>query len=164
LPARKRRTTYPPPRTATRQPTPGDAAPGSTADVPYIRPTVAAINLSAGAGRAGLKVGDRVRITGAGLYSGEIATIDKLSNGVIPSAVVRTESGRTRQVRTIDLEPVGGSAAPAAAASPAPAVASASPAPAAAAGPAEDGASAPGAAGGSAPGAAGGSAPGAAEA
>jgi len=66
---------------------------------------VASINLSAGTGRAGLKVGDRVRITGSGLYSGEIATIDKLSNGVIPSAVVRTEAGRTRQVRTIDLEP-----------------------------------------------------------
>jgi hypothetical protein len=72
---------------------------------------VASINLSAGSGRAGLKVGDRVRITGSGLYSGEIATIDKLSNGVIPSAVVRTEAGRTRQVRTIDLEPVAGSAA-----------------------------------------------------
>jgi hypothetical protein len=26
---------------------------------------------------------------------------------VIPSAVVRTEAGKTRQVRTIDLEPVG---------------------------------------------------------
>jgi hypothetical protein len=58
-----------------------------------------------------LKVGDRVRITGAGLYSGEIATIDRLTTGVIPSAVVRTEAGRTRQVRTIDLEPVAGSAA-----------------------------------------------------
>ena len=75
--------------------------------MPYARPTVASINLSAGAGRAGLKVGDRVRITGSGLYSGEIATIDRMSTGVIPSAVVRTEAGRTRQVRTIDLEPIG---------------------------------------------------------
>jgi hypothetical protein len=58
-----------------------------------------------------LKVGDRVRITGAGLYSGEVATIDRLTTGVIPSAVVRTEAGRTRQVRTIDLEPVAGGAA-----------------------------------------------------
>jgi hypothetical protein len=66
------------------------------------------INLAASAGRAGLKVGDRVRITGGGLYSGEVATIDRMSTGVIPSAVVRTESGRTRQVRTIDLEPVEG--------------------------------------------------------
>ena len=76
-------------------------------DTPYQRPTVASINLAAGAGRAGLKPGDRVRITGTGLYSGEIATIDRLVSGVIPAAVVRTEAGRTRQVRTIDLEPVG---------------------------------------------------------
>ena len=103
VPARKRKTTYPPPRTANRPPAPGDTA-GS--DTPYARPTVASINTSAGVGRSGLKVGDKVRIAGGGLYSGEIATIDKLTSGVIPSAVVRTEAGRTRQVRTIDLEPV----------------------------------------------------------
>jgi hypothetical protein len=57
-----------------------------------------------------------VRINGTGLYSGEQATIEKLTTGAIPSAVVRTDAGRTRQVRTIDLEPV---AAPA----PAPTVA-----------------------------------------
>ena len=73
---------------------------------PYVRPTVASINLAASTGRAGLKVGDRVRINGSGLYSGELATIEKLTTGAIPSAVVRTEAGRTRQVRTIDLEPV----------------------------------------------------------
>jgi len=107
VPARKRKTTYPPPRNAApRPPRPGEpGGPGS--DTPYQRPTVASINLAAGAGRAGLKVGDRVRIIGSGLYSGELATIDRLSTGgVIPSAVVRTEAGRTRQVRTIDLEPV----------------------------------------------------------
>ena len=109
MPARKRKTTYPPPRNAApRPPRPGEpGGPGSPGDAPYQRPTVASINLSAGAGRAGLKVGDRVRITSTGLYSGEIATIDKLTTGAIPSAVVRTEAGRTRQVRTIDLEPVG---------------------------------------------------------
>ncbi|HET7471628.1 MAG TPA: hypothetical protein VFJ71_00755 [Candidatus Limnocylindrales bacterium] len=84
-----------------------------------MRPTVASINLAAGAGRAGLKVGDRVRITGAGLYSGELATIDKMSAGVIPSAVVRTDAGRTRQVRTIDLEPVASAPPPPAAPAPA---------------------------------------------
>lgn len=113
MPARKRKTVYPPPRNAPpRPPRPGEpGGPGGpAADQPYQRPTVASINLSAGAGRAGLKVGDRVRITGAGLYSGEIATIDRLTTGVIPSAVVRTEAGRTRQVRTIDLEPVVGGA------------------------------------------------------
>ena len=80
-----------------------------------MRPTVASINLSASTGRAGLKLGDRVRINGTGLYSGELATIEKLTTGPIPSAVVRTEAGRTRQVRTIDLEPVTAPAPPAAA-------------------------------------------------
>jgi hypothetical protein len=124
VPARKRKTTYPPPRNATRPPRPGEpGAPGSPgSDAPYQRPTVASINLAASTGRAGLKVGDRVRITGTGLYSGELATIDKLTTGAIPSALVRTEAGRTRQVRTIDLEPVAPSAgapSPAATASPA---------------------------------------------
>ena len=113
MPARKRRATYPPPRNATRPAAPGEpGGPGGLVETPYSRPTVASINLSAGTGRAGLKVGDRVRITGSGLYSGEIATIDKLSNGVIPSAVVRTEAGRTRQVRTIDLEPAPAASPP----------------------------------------------------
>jgi hypothetical protein len=109
VPPRKRKTVYPPSRTANRPPRPGEpGGPGGPApDAPYVRPTVASINLSAGAGRAGLKVGDRVRIAGTGLYSGEIAAIERLTSGAIPSAVVRTESGRTRQVRTIDLEPVG---------------------------------------------------------
>ena len=133
MPARKRKTTYPPPRNAApRPPRPGEpGGPGSPgSDAPYQRPTVASINLSAGAGRAGLKVGDRVRIISTGLYSGEIATIDKLTTGAIPSAVVRTEAGRTRQVRTIDLEPVGPATAPgptAGASSAGPAEASASP-------------------------------------
>jgi len=122
VPARKRKVNYPPPRNAApRPPRPGEPGgpgfPGS--DVPYARPTVASINLSAGAGRAGLQVGDRVRIAGTGLYSGEIATIDKLTSGVIPSAVVRTEAGRTRQVRTIDLEPVASAPPPPAAPAPA---------------------------------------------
>ena len=118
MPARKRRVVYPPPRTQTRQPRPGEpGGVGGPPAVEYVRPTVASINLSAGAGRAGLKVGDRVRITGNGLYSGELATIDKLaSGGVIPSAVVRTDAGRTRQVRTIDLEPVAAATPPSAAA------------------------------------------------
>jgi hypothetical protein len=68
---------------------------------------VANIDVTAGKGRAGLTVGGRVRITGTGLYAGETAVIERLANGVIPSAVVRTEAGKTRQVRTIDLEPVG---------------------------------------------------------
>lgn len=122
MPARKRRVVYPPPRTSTRQPRPGEPGGPSGPPAEYVRPTVASINLSAGAGRSGLKAGDRVRITGSGLYSGELATIDRLTAGVIPSAVVRTDSGRTRQVRTIDLEPVAGAppAPPAAAPADAP--------------------------------------------
>lgn len=115
MPPRKRRTVYPPPRNATRPPRPGEpGGPGGPpVGEPYVRPTVASINLSASTGRAGLKVGDRVRINGTGLYSGEFATIEKLASGAIPSAVVRTEAGRTRQVRTIDLEPVAPAAPPA---------------------------------------------------
>jgi hypothetical protein len=129
VPARKRKTTYPPPRNAApRPPRPGEpGGPGSPgSDVPYQRSTVANINLSAGAGRSGLTVGDRVRITGNGLYSGELATIDRLTAGVIPSAVVRTDAGRTRQVRTIDLEPVAAPPPPAPAPTTAPSM-SASP-------------------------------------
>ena len=99
----KRKVTYPPPKTANRPPQPS----GLPDDAPDVRPTVAVIDVNAGKGRAGLSVGARVRIAGSGLYAGEIAVIERLSNGVIPSAVVRTEAGKTRQVRTIDLEPVG---------------------------------------------------------
>ncbi len=116
---RKRKVTYPPAKTANR-PAP---ATGLPTDPPYVRPTVATIDLTASKGRAGLTVGARVRIAGSGLYSGEIATIEKFASGVIPSAIVRTEAGKTRQVRTIDLEPVapgttGAPSQPAATASP----------------------------------------------
>ena len=70
------------------------------------RPNMATINMEAGAGRKGLAVGDKVRIGGSGLYAGETAVITRLSGGVIPSAVVRTSSNNTRQVRTIDLVPL----------------------------------------------------------
>ena len=95
----KRKKTYPPAKTANRRaPMPGsDASPE--------RPNLATINLQAGAGRAGLKVGDKVRIEAGGLYSGEIAVIERISGGVIPSALVRTLAGNSRQVRTIDLVP-----------------------------------------------------------
>ena len=96
----KRKVNYPPARTATRQPRPaGD--PATTRRGPVT------IETDAAKGRAGLKVGDRVRIIGTGMYTGEIAVIEKISNGVISSATVRTEAGRTRQARTVDLQPVG---------------------------------------------------------
>lgn len=68
--------------------------------------TSVSINLRAAQGRDGLKVGTRVRLVGSGLYAGETAVIERLTGSVVPSAVVRTESGSTRQVRTIDLEPI----------------------------------------------------------
>jgi hypothetical protein len=113
----KRKVTYPPAKTANRPPPPT----GLPDDAPYVRPTVAIIDVNAGKGRAGLSVGTRVRITGSGLYSGEFAVIERMANGVIPSAVVRTEAGKTRQVRTIDLEPAGPAAPGPAATGPAPA-------------------------------------------
>ena len=70
-----------------------------------VRPNLATINTSAAAGQEGLAVGNRVRIQGPGLFSGEIVTIERLSAGAIPSAFVRTASGASRQVRTIDLTP-----------------------------------------------------------
>jgi hypothetical protein len=100
--ARKRKVTYPVPRTSRR---PADPAAPST-EPTYQRPTVVAIDLTAGAGRKGVTVGSRVRIIGTGLYSGESATVESLPSGVIPSALVRTDAGRTRRVRTIDLEPL----------------------------------------------------------
>jgi hypothetical protein len=111
---RKRKVTYPRAKTATR-PAPPTGLPD---DVPFVRPTVAVIDLNASKGRAGLTVGARVRIVGSGLYSGEVAVIERLTSGVIPSAVVRTEAGKTRQVRTIDLEPVGAATTDAPAATP----------------------------------------------
>ena len=122
---RKRKVNYPPAKTANRPPAPT----GLPNDTPMVRPTVATIDLNAGKGRAGLSVGGRVRIAGTGLYSGEIAVIERLVTGVIPQAVVRTEAGKTRQVRTIDLEPVAANVTSA------PAPAAPAPAPAASAEP-----------------------------
>ena len=95
-----RRNVYRRPPAPVKPPLPGTEPP------PIVRTTVASINLSATKGREGLTVGDHVRIVGSGLYNGEAAVIEKLPGGVIPTALVRTEAGRTRQVRTIDLEPI----------------------------------------------------------
>lgn len=97
---RKRKPFYPPARPSRKGPPPAGS------DASMERPNLATINLAAGAGQAGLRVGDRVRIDAAGTYSGETAVIERLSTGAIPSAVVRTDSGGTRQVRTIDLAPI----------------------------------------------------------
>lgn len=113
--ARKQRTFYP-----TKKAKGGATTPNRE---PIVPPSLAVIDTKAGLGRAGIVAGGRVRILGTGLYAGEVAVVEKLVGGVIPAALVRTAAGRTRQVRTIDLEPVRAetaSAAPAAEAAAAP--------------------------------------------
>jgi hypothetical protein len=95
---KKRRQTYPPPRSS--------KGPAPAYTPPVTPPTVATINRQAGAGRAGIEVGMRVTILGTGLYVGETAVVESIAGGVVPAANVRTEAGRTRRVRTIDLAPV----------------------------------------------------------
>ena len=79
--------------------------PPPAAREPMDRGSLATIDTTAGLGRKGIKVGARVTILGGGLYAGETAVVERVVEGVIPAALVRTEAGRTRQVRTIDLEP-----------------------------------------------------------
>jgi hypothetical protein len=67
---------------------------------------VARINLDAGLGRQDIAIGSRVTILGSGLYAGETAVVERLVSAGIPAALVRTEAGRARRVRTIDLEPI----------------------------------------------------------
>ena len=65
------------------------------------------INLKAMSGRAEIQPGLRVRI-GSGLYEGELAVVQSIAGGVIPAAVVKTDAGRVRSVRTVDLIPEPG--------------------------------------------------------
>jgi hypothetical protein len=106
---RRRKVTYPPPKTATKGPPPvlGSVDPRNPAG------RTISINLAAVAGRPSIGLGDRVRIL-SGLYAGEAAVVESVASGVIPAALVRTETGRTRRARTIDLEPIRpGATAPA---------------------------------------------------
>jgi hypothetical protein len=73
---------------------------------------VATINLGAMTGRADITQGSRVQIA-SGMYAGEFAVVESVVGGVIPAAVVRTESGVSRRVRTIDLVPAPAGASPA---------------------------------------------------
>ncbi|MEO8208162.1 MAG: hypothetical protein ABI598_03935 [Chloroflexota bacterium] len=108
---RRRKVTYPPPKTATKGPPPilGANDPRNPAG------RTVSINLSAVVGRGSIGPGDHVRIL-SGLYVGEAAVVESEASGVIPAVMVRTESGRTRRSRTIDLEPIRpGSGSPASA-------------------------------------------------
>ena len=99
---KRRKVTYPVAKTHTK----GAPRPGAGGDAVMFRPNLVSIDVTAGAGRANLRVGGRVRINGTGLFAGEEATILRLVSGVIPAASVRTDAGGTRSVRAIDLEPL----------------------------------------------------------
>jgi hypothetical protein len=96
---RRRKVTYPPPKTATSG---GAGASVVDARAAANASRAVSINLEAKVGRPSIVQGARVQI-GSGLYSGEIAIVESVVSGVIPAAVVRTEAGRTRRVRTVDL-------------------------------------------------------------
>ena len=64
------------------------------------------IDLTAIRGESKIRQGDRVRIQ-SGLYEGELATVESVIGGVIPAAVIRTDAGRSRRVRAVDLVPAG---------------------------------------------------------
>jgi hypothetical protein len=83
---------------------PGDVA-AAAARAAAAAAGVASINLQAMTGRSDIHVGSRV-IIGSGLGAGEVATVESVAGGVIPAAMVRTDSGLARRVRTIDLTPV----------------------------------------------------------
>jgi hypothetical protein len=52
--------------------------------------------------------GSACESSGPACTAGEVVVIEKIGGSVVPAATVRTEAGRSRQVRTIDLEPVTG--------------------------------------------------------
>jgi hypothetical protein len=99
---RRRKVTYPPPKTAS-----SGASSSSNADerAAAAASRAVSINLDAKIGRSSVVPGGKVRIT-TGLYAGEIAVVESLITGVIPAALVRTEAGKTRRARTVDLIPV----------------------------------------------------------
>jgi len=99
----KRKQSYPQAKTATRQPR-GTTLSG---DTPMVRPTVAKIDLAALEARTDISVGDRVTIAGGGLYAGEQATVEAVNHGAIPTMMVRTDEGKARRVRGVDLRRIG---------------------------------------------------------
>jgi hypothetical protein len=78
--------------------------PGADARAAAAAARTVTINLDAMRGGSGVRQGDRVVIR-SGLYAGELATVVSVVGGVIPAAVIRTDAGRTRRVRAIDLVP-----------------------------------------------------------
>ncbi|HLX34167.1 MAG TPA: hypothetical protein VKR30_02875 [Candidatus Limnocylindrales bacterium] len=100
---RRRKVIYPPAKTATR----GGGAAAAEARAAANANRAVTINLQAMVGRSDIRQGSRVRI-GSGAHEGEMATVESVVGGVIPAAVVRTDAGQTRRVRTVDLVPEAG--------------------------------------------------------
>lgn len=99
---RRRKVTYPPAKTASSG---GSGVPtGADLRAAAAASRTVSINLDAMKGRGSVHVGTRVQIM-SGIFAGEFAIVESLVGGVIPAAVVRTEAGRTRRARTIDLVP-----------------------------------------------------------
>ena len=99
---RRRKVVYPPAKTDTK----GGGSSGADARAAAAASRTVTINLGAMAGRPEIRQGSRVQIA-SGLYAGESAVVESVVGGVIPAALVRTEAGRTRRVRTVDLVPDG---------------------------------------------------------
>lgn len=106
---RRRKTVYPPAKTATK----GGSTASADARAAANANRAVTINLQAITGRSDIRRGARVRIA-SGAYEGELAVVESIVGGVIPAVVVRTESGMARRVRTVDLLPAGSPDAPAA--------------------------------------------------
>lgn len=79
-------------------------SPGADARAATAAARTVSINLDAMRAGGNVRQGDRVQIQ-SGLYAGELATVESVVGGVIPAAVIRTDAGRTRRVRAIDLVP-----------------------------------------------------------
>jgi hypothetical protein len=106
---RRKKVTYPKPKTATAS----GAATAASADARAAAAASRSVSIDLRALSAGSDVvlGGRVQIA-SGLYAGEFATIESVAGGVLPAVVVRTDAGRTRRVRAIDLVPAEGVADP----------------------------------------------------
>ena len=76
--------------------------PGADARAAAAAARTVSIDLGAATAGAGIRQGDRVQIQ-TGLFAGEMATVESVVGGVIPAAVIRTDAGRTRRARAIDL-------------------------------------------------------------
>ena len=97
----RRKTVYPQAKTSNRPGMPSaDTRSGPASRVVTIEP---ALSLDG----HDLVRGQRIEIR-SGLYAGETAVVESVAGGVIPAVVVRTEAGRTRRMRVIDLMPLPG--------------------------------------------------------